>query len=127
MLWKRKQPEHRQVNSFQDAVTLFAERNVSARVTWRGGAHELDIEPDSLLGALLALPEAERLPKHLEDYLTVARAEADQDDADNLTRYRWAVPLALAGAYLIGLAGDRRGALAMLEASYRQWANGSTS
>jgi hypothetical protein len=109
----RNATQHRGELTPQDAVKLLTGEGVRAAIVWREGMRGLSIDPHSLIDALTALPDDERLPPQLEELLEVAR--------DNSDRAAWQPLIGIAGSYLIGLPGDRRGALSMLWAAYEQW------
>jgi hypothetical protein len=104
----RNATQHRGEMTPQDAVKLLTDEGVRAALIWREGMRGLSIDPHSLIDALTALPDDERLPPQLEELLTTAIDNSDQK------------LLGIGTNYLVGLPGDRRGALRMLWAGYEQ-------
>ncbi len=111
--------EHLGVVTPKEAVALFTEKGVNPAVVWRhmegyGDVRGLSIDPHTLVTALLALPEDERLPPNFEDFLYRARDKSTHPEASAEERPDWEQVLAAGGAYLIGRRGDRRGAVMAL-------------
>lgn len=113
--------QHRSVPTPQDAVNLLKERGVLAAAVWREGARRLSIDPHTLLDALTALPDEERLPPQLEELLETAKNNITRPQVSRGDRVTWEPLIGIGGAYLIGRSGDRRGALALLWTFHKRW------